>query len=275
MLEAILTFGGIVGAFAVFDALLYADARNKISEYLFGFHNVPQGRVEGTVARAFVSAFSHHDGRLSVTKILLWSFAMAPICAILGDLIFPPYVFPPDITGSTHAILVRNLSAEPTLFLSIFALVAMCSMPFDYWNGWVSSKIYSVDRGDTGVRHLVLDVVVSAIPAVFVCWTVANDSFYHWLLDTFLLAMLPEEDGFLRSFVIHAFVYLPASISSSLALAFFVRILMSLFVLTTRLALKLTTMNRSLVLYTRAHEFPFTTAGLFFGIVYAVTSIFD
>ena len=273
MMETIVTFGGVIAAFSIFDALLTSNARGKLSEYIFGFHNVPTGSIEATVARALVAAFSNRENQLSISRVFAWSLAMSPVCAVLGDVIFAPDIFQADISKSANAILIQNLFWNPALFLTIFLSISIVSLPYDYWNAWVSKRIYLRGVNGIGNRHFIYNAVISGIPAALFYWALASGWLYNVLIDKFLMTSVDNTDGFIRLLVIHLFVYLPASICSSILLSFLVRIFTSLFVLLVRFALFLTTLNRGIVLHTRAHDFPFTSVGIFFGIVYSLWDI--
>ncbi|NBZ87630.1 hypothetical protein [Stagnihabitans tardus] len=273
MIDALVTFGGIVAAFSIFDLLLDSKGRGKLSEYIFGFHNVPKGSIEAFVARTICNALSNRNDEVSIVRVLIWSIAMAPLCAVLGDVIFTSDMLSFNISESAYAILVRNVLWNPSLFLSIFAIIAIVSLPFDYWNAIVAKRIYSEKSSSIGVWHLALNAIISGVPVAFFYFGLTGGWLYAWLLDHFLNASVSQTDGFVQLLVIHLFVYLPASIGSSVYLSFLVRISVTFFAIIIRFLLAITTLNRGIAMHSRAHDFPFTSVGVFFAVCYSIINL--
>ncbi|MDU9004045.1 hypothetical protein [Sedimentitalea todarodis] len=270
-MDQIVFFGGFVGAFAIFDGLCDKVARAKLSEFLFGFHNVNAAKVERQIIVSLISGFLDSSGKLSFPRVLLWSLFASPICIFLGDVLPVFNYLPKQVQESANAIFSNYLHL-PITFATISASVALASLPFDYWSLWIAKKIYLDRNNESGIYPFIKDLAASILPIIPLVLIVKSEVFSSLGLPLVVFT-LENVSHAAAELLLHLVIYVPIGVVSSVFLSFLVRVSGFGAAMLIRFALRVTKVNQRLVLVSRLHEFPFTFIGVVSFLSYMVLGL--
>ncbi|MCY4335758.1 MAG: hypothetical protein OXC60_13960 [Litoreibacter sp.] len=271
-MEQIALFGGVVGAFAIFDVLSEKTTKAKLAELLFGFHSVNPSKVERQLIVTIISAFQSPSRNLSVHRIFLWSLIVSPLCVVLGDII-PVFGFTAGQFKESFFAILSNYIAQPSTFITITLFLALLSLPFDYWSIWVAKKIYITEEERSGFVAFFVDVLVSFAPVVPIMLFIQSEKSASLGIPLVAFALENVSHSF-AELLLHLIIYLPIGVVSSICLAFSVRLLGFFISVAARLFLSATKLNQKLVLVSRIHEYPFSFIGLIVFLSYFVWGFF-
>lgn len=272
-MDYLITFGSIVGAFGVFDLL--ADPRHKtfVSEFIFGFHKVSLKAFEANSIRAILSFFIRDD-RILYLRVLLWSALMSPIPTYLVFYFVARAVNGLASAGVEAFEVVESiapigvfsiqeiLDGSWHIFLGFSLTTALLTSLSDYWNVWVGKLVYLSKRPLEGLAAFFVDLLGSMLPVVVLTlvWSSAinpaNLAGSQWLKGYQYLELY-----------LYILVFL---MIISTAFLFAIRILVFCMGILLRSAILATKANSYTVLFSRAHEVPFSFIGIVVATIFII-----
>ena len=254
--KSALEFFGLVSAFSVIDIVLPKHYREKVAEYVFGFHNASFSSFELGLLQGYISAF-FRNGEIRFTRLLIWSFGTSAIaCLFIHSFYFQTFLDLARNEGNWFAALIYANAVE--FFRSswgIFLVLGALSLTF--FNDLLSLKItYRIFFGRSYPPSILalpflLDLVASnlLVIAAFVVLPDLASGFFH---------SLGSEITF------EGFVLVGLLMSMAISAVFHSLLLLFLLVFGTllRAFLMITKLNRPLVLVSDLHKYPCTFIGL-------------
>jgi hypothetical protein len=244
----------IIGVFALLDAIIDTPRKALVAEFIFGFHNVTARDFDHRIIHALLSPFMRND-RLRIGRVVVFSVLMSlSIEGMTLLIVIPSWAeFNADISTSPQSEKIRGF----IWLIGIFATSAV----MDLFGFTVARLIFWKKRYSAVLQPAVifLNIAASTMPFLIIFWlrvfTSLEFSMQLWNDITV------DFDAIISA---AALVQL-----GSLLLLSAIQIATTLSGLVLRLILMATRLNRYTVLFTRAHEIPFT----FLGIIIATAAV--
>lgn len=275
LIENIAFWGSIVSAFAVFDAVVSENTRQKISWYMFGFAvSLSAREFSLEIIRSLVGIFVRNN-KLSLWRVCLYSIAFGHIFSLISFVYFGWPMFEtgrydsirtiPEILAAGLKGYIYFLNVTPVwgfTGLPVIVGFAVLFVPLDYWNLYVSKRIF--DRNIASSKNLnflvILDVCVSILPVIPFVVLVGYYNFNF--TNMFFLS-----GTFLGSFLAVNLVGV-----LSVLFLFFIQVTMIL----SGFSLRLFALNANWVSssHTQVHRFPFTAVGVLWATIVTLGHFF-
>jgi hypothetical protein len=247
-------FLAIVGVFALLDAIIDSPRKALVAEFIFGFHNITARDFDHRVIHALLSPFMHND-RLILGRVVVFSALMSiSVEGMILLMVIPSWAeFNADIRAGGQSEQIRGV----IWFVGIFATSAAMDI-----FGFTVARLIFWKKRYSAILHpaaIVLNIAVSTVPflSIVLMVALANHDFSIHVRDDITIELS-------AIITVAALVQL-----GSLLLLSAIQVTTTLSGLVLRLILMLTRLNRYTVLFTRAHEIPFT----FLGIITATTAL--
>lgn len=260
-------YGSIIGAFAVFDSFIDPRVKGKLSEYIFGFHNVGVKCFEENLICSFIGFFLSSSLKIKLQRVLVVSFFVSPIIVLtfMGD------SFADGIRRTISVVFEVNAGDNFLIYLLAIILIAIVSFPADILNMLVSKQIYYKANFVENIwAKAALDALISGLVVSIVLYGLYKSIplISHFLM---LFVDFSSQPSYLSVGYITKNVYSGTLVSmlASVIFLFGVKFLALVTGFCIRSIIMLTKINSYTILYTNAHNFPFT----FLALVWCLISI--
>lgn len=241
------TTGAFVALFGLLDLFIEDKLRFKISEYIFGIHEITFRDFENNVIHILMSPYVK-ESKLQPLKVLTRYSTLGALifCVLLAS------------SGGQNSNTIVNVIL---INLVLFCVLTIFSWPFDMWSLKVTSFLF-LKKPRTfpiSIFYIILDFAFTWAPAFLVA---PIFKLFLWTVD------LPGSEYFMLG----AIGGLLASLLTSSLVTYLQIIVIGLGV-SLRLLVKLTKLNTLIAMNSKTHEYPFTFLGLITGLLVAVISL--
>ncbi len=243
VIEFISIIGAVIALFGVFDFFLETNHRNKLAEYIFGFHSIKFPEFETNVIKGLLNPFLR-NGKLSYLRILA---IYSPIGALIPISLFLFY------EGIYDGIAVVPI---------LFCIVLVASWPMDCWSLKVTNFLFveNTPNFPKSAGYIFVDVFLSFIPVYIMAAIAIYGSTY-------------ARDSFTEETIQIVFGYSAIASFLTSSLISLIQVIVLLIGSLSRFTLTITKINQVLAMNSRVHDYPLTFIGFVTGLILAIISI--
>lgn len=248
-IEYISIFLAIVGPFSFIDSLMSHKAKNKISEFVFGFHDVTFRSFESASVEALVGSF-FKDGRIRYWRTLIVSVLAS---ASISWMFYLNEAWS-DSENQERSFLYGILFLSFTSFF-----VDLINLQASYYVYFYQKKIRSY------LLKFVVDFFLSMSLIV-----ISGSAFFAMIVIGTALLNGGSAESFYENSTIFVILFMGSffSVLTASSIFFIVRLLILAIGILVRSLIFVTKLNSYAVLYTSAHEHPLTFIASIFALPY-------